>query len=115
MNTYTLSHVDRDGIAVISVTGYFSVPTGKELHALVDDLVRGGCTRYIVDFSECKLINSPGMVLMMELAMKIIDDHRGALVLTGLDTFKVSVFTMTGVLPLATVFPTVADALKKLS
>ena len=101
MDSYTLNLRDHQQIPIIAVTGYFAAEAGQESRTVVRELLEKGQTRISMDFSECRLINSPGVVAIMQIAMQFVEDYSGRIVLVGLDDLKITVLEMAGVLPLA--------------
>ena len=100
--------VDTD-IPVISLKGYFSGEGGQAVAREVDAALNLGRKRILIDLVGCTVINSPGIAVLMDLAMKIVDDFQGRLILVGLDNSKKQFLTMTGVLPLAGTAATVDE------
>lgn len=114
MNSYEFDVTATDGIPTIFVKGYFTEEAGLKAQDLVRELLEKKMVSLIMDFSECKLINSPGVVEMSNLTIVVIDEYKCKLVLTGLDDLKVSVFEMVGILPMADQAQTISDAVQKI-
>ncbi|MBF0547248.1 MAG: hypothetical protein HQM08_22600 [Candidatus Riflebacteria bacterium] len=100
-----------DNIPILPVSGYFSGDTGIKMDQIVTDLLQNGNKYIIIDFSNCKIINSPGVVALVETTMRIVGDFDGKLVIFGLDELKVSVFFMAGIFPLAKLARTQEEAI----
>ncbi len=97
MDSFSIEIHDEGGVAVIVPRGYCNAEAGEEMHRMVDDrYARDQQTRFVVDFGSCNLINSPGIVAMTDLAMKITEDLMGRVVFCGLDDLKSTVFKMAG-------------------
>ncbi len=62
--------------------------------------------KVLLDFSRCRLIDSPGVALILEVVLRLREDHQGHVVLTALSPLMHDVLDMAGVLPLAHVAPT---------
>lgn len=110
METFEIKLLESEKFPVIAVKGYFNAETGKEVHQVADNLLRQDKIQIIIDFAACKVVNSLGIASLIDLALKILDDFKGRLVLAGLDDFKVSVFETAGLFPLAEGAKTVAEA-----
>ena len=100
-----------DGLPVVFVKGYCGQEAGQKLVATVDKVLRNGDIKMVIDFSECRLINSPGSVGVMDATLKIVDDFKGKVCVTGLDDIKIQVFKMVGVFPLAEVTGSFKDGI----
>lgn len=90
-----------DGIAIISVKGYFQKEAGLALKEKLLPILKAGTTRIVVDFTLCELINSPGVAQLLWLVLRISEDFLGKPVFFGLSPLISEVFTMAGVLPIA--------------
>ncbi|RCK79451.1 MAG: hypothetical protein OZSIB_0091 [Candidatus Ozemobacter sibiricus] len=113
MEAFTIHEEDLQGTPVLTVQGYFSDVTGRDLLTRLERLIGTGRTTCIIDLGPCTVINSPGLGTMLDLTLKVVDDLRGRLILTGLDRVKTSVLEMVGVLAMVTVAPDRAAALRQ--
>jgi hypothetical protein len=102
--------MNKGGHPVFQVSGYFSQESGDQLVDRVRPFLLNGQTSVVVDFSECSNINSLGVSRLYVLALMIADDFVGNLYLTGLDSIKISVLTISGIFPLATPASSVDEA-----
>jgi hypothetical protein len=100
-------------VPVFFIKGYFTEAGGKQLVDMIDGYLEKGQIHFVVDFGGCQLINSPGVVAIVTLAMKVCDDFKGKLVLTGLDEFKTSVLNVAGVFCSAEYAGTSEEGIKK--
>jgi len=115
MEHFEIVIVENGNITVFTVKGYFEEKAGKELAKEADRYLQQGRFILIIDFAECLVISSPGIAALIDLALLVIDDYKGRVILSGLDRLKTSVLSMSGVIPLAEVAPSIEDALKRLS
>ena len=90
-------------VSLIGISGYYNEDGGRELRRTVEGILRSGKNRIVVNFANCTGINSPGVAVMIELAVLITEDFRGKMVLCGLDELKKKVFNLAGILGLAQV------------
>jgi hypothetical protein len=97
-------------LPVIKISGYFNDAAVKRVYDMVKQFLSENQGRFIFDFSGCSLINSPGMSGFAELVYLIIDDYSGKAVFCGLDKLKLSLFSMTGLVPANPSVPTIEDA-----
>jgi len=68
MNTGQIKTQEQNGVVVFVVAGYFEGNAGKQLKAFVDERVRGGKLRFVLDLSECRVINSLGVAAVLEVS-----------------------------------------------
>lgn len=114
MKPFDMDQKTIDGMIVFHIKGYFSDYAGKKMQDTVDEHLKSGAAAFVFDFSGCPLINSPGIVAIANIAMKIVDDFRGRIVLCGLDDLKTSVLNVAGVFPTAEYSGTLEESLQKL-
>ncbi len=101
-------------VPVFRIGKYFDEACGTAVCKAVDEHLCAGRTGMIIDFSGCKVINSPGIGKVLEVVMKVANDFQGNIFLCGLDSLKKRVFKMSTILPTAQEAPTVEEALSKL-
>ncbi|MBF0546797.1 MAG: STAS domain-containing protein [Candidatus Riflebacteria bacterium] len=111
---FEIKQILIDSIPILAVTGYFSEETGKKMDQIVTDLLQKDYKHIIIDFSNCKIVNSPGVAALVEIAMKTVDDFDGKLIIFGIDTLKESVFFMAGIFSLVSLAQTQEEAIKKI-
>ena len=99
--SFTIKESERQEIIILTVTGYYTLETDEVMQERVREAFRRGRVRFVIDFSNCELINSPGVAGLMDLCLRILDDYRGKIVLCELDELKKTVFNMVGIIPLA--------------
>ncbi len=112
MSSFTVTVRMEDTIPVIIPQGYYSGDSGEQVHELIDRLFREGHTSFLFDFSVCDIVNSPGVVSLMDLVAKIAEDYKGKSVLVGLDELKKTTFKMAGLTHVALVAEGVAAGLQ---
>ncbi|MFZ2959288.1 MAG: STAS domain-containing protein [Candidatus Ozemobacteraceae bacterium] len=99
MSVFSLEMDIIDGITILLIKGYFGFDAGSEATKLVEHHLGSGERRFVIDFSECRLISSPGVVDLLVMICKIEDDFGGRVIITGLDPLKTSLLEMAGVIP----------------
>ncbi|MBF0545598.1 MAG: hypothetical protein HQM08_14240 [Candidatus Riflebacteria bacterium] len=114
MSFFALDLSQKDCFSVISVKGYVSADSRDPFTSLIEELLGKGVTNMVFDFSACELINSPGLVIIMDITYRIVDDFNGRLVLTGLDSLKEKSLRIIGVLARAQMAQTVEVGLELL-
>jgi hypothetical protein len=102
-------------VVILSFAGYFNHLIGEKAEKIIESHSLNGKTRFLFDFSRCQLINSPGVASMVDIVLKITDDFKGRIALTGLDQMKHTIFKMVHVIPSAYPAPNTEDALRYLT
>lgn len=90
----------EQGVVVFTLSGYVDAGVGKALQERCAALFKEGHLRFVLDFAQTTVVNSPGLGAVLDLGFRVKDDYRGRLVLTGLDAIKQEVFEVVGVLPM---------------
>jgi anti-anti-sigma regulatory factor len=114
MNPFSLEMQIQEGIPIIFLHGYFSGDVRQKLTEMTEGLLSQDLTKIIIDFSGCNIINSPGIVLLMDITYRICDEFKGALYLTGMDDLKKNIFKMAGVFALAKTGDSIPEAIQEL-
>ena len=114
MNSFSLEASSIQGFPVIRLAGYLAADSREPFFALVEERLEQGEIRMVFDFSGCTLINSPGVVVLMDLAYRVVEDFKGRLVLTGLDELKMRVLKIAGMFPRIQSAPTIQAGVEML-
>lgn len=96
-----LERSDRDGWAVLAVTGEVDVATAPRLREQLIDLVNEGHHRIVVDLEKVEFLDSTGLGVLVG-ALKRVRTHDGELALVCTESRILKVFEITG---LTKVFP----------
>lgn len=111
-NSFSLDLKRPKNVPVIEIKGYFSREAGEKALKMVDELLKKGDRQVILDFSNCALVNSPGIVMVMKIAFLVADEYQGMIAATGVDELKNTVFELAGIFPLAHKYDTTEEALR---
>lgn len=101
-------------IPVFHFIGHCKVEGIADLGKWVGEMARKGQCRFVFDFSTCKLINSPAMGELLDAILLIDRDFEGHIVVCGLDSLKETLFTISGIIPIAQEAANVPEAIKLL-
>jgi anti-anti-sigma factor len=113
MEAFHISHEENGDIQVLKVSGYFNADAGKEFQRVINELLSRKKVGIVVEMSQCPSVNSPGAAVLLETAYRIVEDYRGKMIFAGLNGLKISFFEMAGILPLAGIADSLAEALKQ--
>lgn len=112
----TQLEIDSSGaVPVFKFIGYCSV---EGLEKLQDELIalnNNGHSKFVFDFSACRLLNSPAMGELLDAILVVDRDFEGHIVVSGLDKLKETLFTISGIIPIAQVTRTSEEGIQLLS
>lgn len=98
METFEVIQQEKEGFPVFSVKGYFNKESGAKLISLVEPLLEAGQVTFLLDFTDCTVLNSPGIGQLMEIVFKTTDDFKGKIILFGANALKLQALKLTGLL-----------------
>ncbi|EKD82777.1 MAG: hypothetical protein ACD_39C01106G0004 [uncultured bacterium] len=101
MENTQLKITAQNGIPVFSFVGNCKAEGIACLADKLRELADSGQKKYIFDFSVCKLINSPAMGELLDAILLVDRDYEGHVVVCGLDSLKETLFTISGIIPIA--------------
>lgn len=102
-------------VPVISFIGNCSVEGLEGFNSELQKLNSEGHKNFVFDFSQCKLLNSPAMGELLDVILLVDRDFEGNIVLTGLDKLKETLFTISGIIPIAQEAKTIDDGIALLA
>lgn len=101
-------------IPVISFIGNCKVEGIADLCSRLQQMALSGHKKFVFDFSACKLINSPAMGELLEAILLIDRDFEGHIAVSGLDSLKETLFTISGIIPIAQATSNIPAAIEML-
>lgn len=101
MTNEQLKISEHEGLPVFSFIGHCRAENIESLATRLRKLAEAGKKKYIFDFSACKLINSPAMGELLDAILLVDRDFEGHIVVCGLDSLKETLFTISGIIPIA--------------
>lgn len=100
-NSQTMQITLKNNIPVVSIHGHCKVEGIDDLCDRLQKLAIDGHKKFVFDFAACKLINSPAMGEILEAILLIDRDFEGHVVVCGLDSLKETLFSISGIIPIA--------------
>ncbi|GAB4280383.1 MAG: hypothetical protein Kow0029_24910 [Candidatus Rifleibacteriota bacterium] len=88
-------------VPVFKFLGNCTVEGLSDLNQRLTELNSQGHSKFVFDFSGCKLLNSPAMGELLDAILLVDRDFEGHIVVSGLDSLKETLFTISGIIPLA--------------
>lgn len=115
MESYSITFQKNNDAVFFFVEGYFQKDCGAELIEKVKEVLKDDKTKIVFDFEKCKVINSSGISIMLDIALMIKEDYCGKIVFCGLDALKTKAFKIVGLLSMISVCEKVEQAKELLS
>ena len=104
---------EEDGYAVIQTEGYLNGPRGESLAEAAQNLMQKEYTKFVINLSETKLINSIGISILIEI-IELLEEREGTLNFCGLTSTIERTFRMMALAKHAGIFPDEAAAIAAL-
>ena len=105
-----ISVSDVESVTVVQFEGHLDTNTAPDAQARLDELVAGGKTNILVDFSDLEYISSAGLRVLLATG-KRLGSSGGNLRLCNLNETVREVFDMSGFSTIFSVFDDRAEAL----
>lgn len=104
MENFSAATARVGAVFVIRTRGYLDAEAGRSLIAEIEKGFADGYQRFVLDLSGSPVINSPGVVKLLDLAEAIIDQRQGRLAFCGVAEVPQTIFAMVGLLPRVPLF-----------
>ncbi len=114
MAEFNLQTETRGGCLILRPHGYLDAGGGEAIKQACVDALAKGIRKVVLNLSGSPVINSTGVAQILEMTEILVDDHAGALGLTGLSELTQSVLKMVGLLTPEIHFASEEDAIAKL-
>lgn len=88
-------------IPVFKFIGNCTLDSLEKLQPELLNLNKSGLNRFVFDFSKCRLLNSPAMGELLDAILLVDREFEGHIVVSGLDKLKETLFTISGIIPIA--------------
>lgn len=111
MAQFTLQSAKQGDVCIIRTQGYLNDEAGRAIRAACEPAATQGTVRFVLNFAESPVINSPGITELLELSEWLVYERKARLVFVGLKDLHKNVFKVVGLLKLAAVHETEEAAL----
>ena len=105
---------DRNGVIIISTSGYFNNIAGDAVLDVFTEKMNEGSTNFLIDMADSKVVNSIGVSILIEIIEKLQDDD-GRLGYYNLAPIVEKTFNIMGLTKYSTVFQSEEEALGGMS
>ena len=111
----SIKNVDvKNGVVVISTSGYFNNVAGEAVLEIFNEKLESGAKNFLVDMSESKVVNSIGVSILIEIIEKL-QEVNGVLAFTNLAGIVEKTFNIMGITKYCEVYESVEAGVEKLS
>lgn len=84
MDTFEISSDQLEGYLFLLIRGYFSQEAGDALINITEEKHSAGAGKFVLDFSECAVMNSTGLSALLDL-YEMVQDWKAELHFIGLN------------------------------
>lgn len=111
ISEFSLNSIVQNDIVIINTTGYINNLGGQKIINEFNSHHQTGKNNFILNLAESKIVNSIGISFLIELIEKL-NDSKGKLVFTNLDSSVDKTFTIMGLFHYSTKAENVEEGLK---
>lgn len=105
---------EKEDVVIVSFRGNCNAEGLETLSGDIEQYCEKGLSKYVFDFSECKLLNSPAMGELLDALLIVDRDYEGHIIVSGLDSLKNTLFSVCGIIPLAQKADNIKSAIETL-
>ena len=105
---------DRNGVIIISTSGYFNNIAGDAVLDVFTEKMKEGSTNFLIDMADSKVVNSIGVSILIEIIEKL-QGVNGVLAFTNLAGIVEKTFNIMGITKYCEVYESVDAGVEKLS
>lgn len=69
--TLELEVTRQSNVGLLAVKGYINNLGGEKIAAACEELVKAQVVRFVIDLAECRIVNSVGISILIELVEKV--------------------------------------------
>lgn len=88
MNLYTISSEILNHFGIINLSGYINESAGNKLKQKCDELMEQNILHIILDMNKVSLINSTGIVALIYILNKLLDQNGKLFIITNDNIIK---------------------------
>tara|TARA_B100001996_G_scaffold349889_1_gene308902 strand:- start:120 stop:464 length:345 start_codon:yes stop_codon:yes gene_type:complete len=105
---------EKNGVVIISTTGYFNNLAGDAVLNVFNEKMESGSTKFLIDMSDSKVVNSIGVSILIEIIEKL-QVVNGVMAFTNLAGIVEKTFNIMGITKYCEVYDSIDSALEKIS
>ncbi|MAR84926.1 MAG: anti-anti-sigma factor [Cytophagia bacterium] len=105
---------DKNGVIVISTSGYFNNIAGDAVLEVFTEKMDSGSTKFLIDMADSKVVNSIGVSILIEIIEKL-QSVNGVMAFTNLAGIVEKTFNIMGITKYCEIYDSVDAGVDKLS
>ena len=105
---------DKNGVIVISTSGYFNNVAGEAVLEIFNEKVDSGSKNFLVDMADSKVVNSIGVSILIEIIEKL-QGVDGKLAFCNLAGIVEKTFNIMGLTKYCEIYDSIDSGVEKLS
>jgi len=105
---------EKNGVVVISTSGYFNNLAGEAVLEIFNEKLESGSKNFLVDMADSKVVNSIGVSILIEIIEKL-QEVDGKLAFTNLAGIVEKTFNIMGLTKYCEVYDSIDSGVQKLS
>mgnify|MGYP001453820269 FL=1 len=114
MNDSIKNVEEKNGVVVISTSGYFNNLAGEAVLEIFNEKLESGSKNFLVDMADSKVVNSIGVSILIEIIEKL-QEVDGKLAFTNLAGIVEKTFNIMGLTKYCEVYDSIDSGVQKLS
>ena len=105
---------DKNGVIVISTSGYFNNVAGEAVLEIFNEKIDSGSKKFLVDMADSKVVNSIGVSILIEIIEKL-QGVDGKLAFCNLAGIVEKTFNIMGLTKYCEIYDSIDSGVEKLS
>ena len=105
---------EKNGVIIISTSGYFNNIAGDALLEVFNENISQGSTKFLIDMADSKVVNSIGVSILIEIIEKL-QEINGVMAFTNLAGIVEKTFNIMGITKYCEVYDSIDSGVEKLS
>lgn len=105
---------EKNGVIVISTSGYFNNVAGEAVLEIFNEKIDSGSKNFLVDMADSKVVNSIGVSILIEIIEKL-QDVDGKLAFCNLAGIVEKTFNIMGLTKYCEIYDSIDSGVEKLS
>tara|TARA_Y100001970_G_scaffold290200_1_gene422982 strand:+ start:352 stop:696 length:345 start_codon:yes stop_codon:yes gene_type:complete len=105
---------DKNGVIVISTSGYFNNVAGEAVLEIFNEKIDSGSKNFLVDMADSKVVNSIGVSILIEIIEKL-QGVDGKLAFCNLAGIVEKTFNIMGLTKYCEIYDSIDSGVEKLS
>ena len=105
---------DKNGVIIISTSGYFNNVAGEAVLEIFNEKIDSGSKKFLVDMADSKVVNSIGVSILIEIIEKL-QGVDGKLAFCNLAGIVEKTFNIMGLTKYCEIYDSIDSGVEKLS